>query len=189
MLAFDVINLEQHRALQQNAAKVYLPRFCGSHLLIISWPSSSCKLLKLNRQILKLERHVTYREQTTETCSNRQKIQKCARPISKSANFLSRRDFDNYTSGKIKPPTIKDTLFLRSGSATSNRFWPKNRSNRKQTIKPCLTGSRIAWIELAISSDFRITVASLCGLKSSAWEEPPRSIFQCSNLSRPHGRS
>lgn len=141
MLAFVVINLEQHRALQQNAAKVYLPRFCGSHLLLISWPSSSCKLLKLNRQILKLERHVTYREQTTETCSN------------------------------------------------PNRFWPKNRSNRKQTIKPCLTGSRIAWIEIAISSDFRITVASLCGLKSSAWEEPPRSIFQCSNLSRPHGRS
>src|SRR5580658_4198341 len=25
----------------------------------------------------------------------------------------------------------------------SNRFWSRNRSRRKQTIKPCLTGSRI----------------------------------------------
>ncbi len=29
-------------------------------------------------------------------------------------------------------------------SDISNRFWPKYRSYRKQTIKPCLTGSRIA---------------------------------------------
>jgi hypothetical protein len=27
-------------------------------------------------------------------------------------------------------------------SGISNRFWPKNRSYRKQTIKPCLTGAR-----------------------------------------------
>jgi hypothetical protein len=29
-------------------------------------------------------------------------------------------------------------------SDKSNRNWPANRSYRKQTIKPCLTGSRIA---------------------------------------------
>ena len=31
---------------------------------------------KLNRQIPELERHVKYRKQTAETCSNRQKLQK-----------------------------------------------------------------------------------------------------------------
>jgi|SRR5580698_8976644 hypothetical protein len=26
----------------------------------------------------------------------------------------------------------------------SSQFWPKNRNHRKQTIKPCLTGSKLA---------------------------------------------
>jgi hypothetical protein len=33
---------------------------------------------------------------------------------------------------------------MGGNSANSNRFWPKNRSCRKQTSKPCLTGARIA---------------------------------------------
>ena len=32
----------------------------------------------------------------------------------------------------------------RAPSRISNRFWIKNRSHRKQTIKPCLAGSRFA---------------------------------------------
>jgi len=34
----------------------------------------------------------------------------------------------------------------------SNRFWSKNRSYRKQTSKPSLTGTRIAYIESKLSS-------------------------------------
>ena len=45
----------------------------------------------------------------------------------------------------------------------SNRFWPKNRSYRKQTIKPCLTGSRI---------DIR------------RFEIPPHSVAQRSGFSK-----
>jgi hypothetical protein len=45
-------------------------------------------------------------------------------------------------------PTTKDSLkterIFRSGHATSDWYWPKNRSYRKQAIKPCLTGTRIA---------------------------------------------
>ena len=33
-----------------------------------------------------------------------------------------------------------------------NRFWPKNRSYREQMTKPCLTGTRIACLELQLSS-------------------------------------
>ena len=35
--------------------------------------------------------------------------------------------------------------------AVSNRFWSKNRSYRKQTTKPCLTGTRIAQMESQLS--------------------------------------
>jgi len=53
---------------------------------------------------------------------------------------------------RLQPqPTSSRTLPAREKrietaqcSAISNRFWPKNRSYRKQTIKPRLTGSRIA---------------------------------------------
>jgi len=35
-------------------------------------------------------------------------------------------------------------------SDKSNRNWPKNRSHRKQTVKPCLTGARIAHSDLRL---------------------------------------
>jgi hypothetical protein len=45
-------------------------------------------------------------------------------------------------------PTAKGSLkterIFRSGHTTSDPYWPKNRSYRKQAIKPCLTGTRIA---------------------------------------------
>ena len=45
------------------------------------------------------------------------------------------------------PASSRQPITERSSrriSGISNRFWPKNRSYRKQTIKPLLTGSRFA---------------------------------------------
>ena len=44
-----------------------------------------------------------------------------------------------YQAGSSHSP-----LATRHCSHISNRFWPANRSCRKQTIKPCLTGARTA---------------------------------------------
>jgi hypothetical protein len=45
---------------------------------------------------------------------------------------------------KSRPTASSDTI--------SNRFWSKSRSYRKQTIKPCLPGSRIAYQAIAARS-------------------------------------
>jgi hypothetical protein len=42
-------------------------------------------------------------------------------------------------------PTTKNPREIMQFSRISNRFWAKNRSYRKQTIKPCLTGARTAF--------------------------------------------
>jgi hypothetical protein len=58
----------------------------------------------------------------------------------------------------------------------SNRlFWPTNRSYRKQTIKPCLTGSRTAFKTFRFSRDFSAQPFA------PATKSPTRS--------RPYGRS
>ncbi len=51
-------------------------------------------------------------------------------------------------------PTTKNSHENMQVSAISNRFWPKNRSYRKQKTKPCLTGSRIARCEVPFLRDF-----------------------------------
>jgi hypothetical protein len=188
MLAFDVINLEQYRALQQNAARAHLPEFSGSELPLIARSSSSCKLAKLNRQIPKLERHVTCRKQTTETCSNRQKLQKRLRPISRPAGLSSERDFDTSATRKIGLPPRENEAFLRSAHTVSTRFWSKNRSYRKQTTKPFLSGATTACSETAFRSNFRISAASL-GDQLRFRPEAPEPTSQCPNLSRSYGRS
>jgi hypothetical protein len=43
-------------------------------------------------------------------------------------------------AGEFRPRMVQPDAQL---SRISNRNWPKNRSDRKQTIKPCLTGARI----------------------------------------------
>ena len=43
-------------------------------------------------------------------------------------------------AGEFRSPMVQRDAQL---SDISNRNWPKNRSDRKQTIKPCLTGARI----------------------------------------------
>jgi hypothetical protein len=150
MLAFRVIQIEQQRALQQNAAKLLLP---NSSLLTQLSPART--IAKPNRQI---------------------------------SDPSSDGDFANPRWRKTPPPTLKREPFSQTGCTTFNRFWPKNRSYRKQTIKPCLTGARMHFRETAFSSNFRIFVAALSdGLRfhSEALETLPQS----SNLSGTYGRS
>jgi hypothetical protein len=108
MLPFRVDRIEQHRALQQNAAKLHLPPFP----LATKLPFER-KLTKLNRQI-------------PDPLSDR----------------LSRRDFANVSAQNMGCLTQKNETVLAKWAPTSNRFWVKNRSHRKQTTKPCLTGTR-----------------------------------------------
>jgi len=188
MLAFDVINLEQHRALHQNAAMAHLPEFPGSELLLIARSSSACKLSKLNRQIPELKRRVTYRKQTVQTCSNRQRIQKRLRPISKPTNFSSERDFDTSATRKVDVPPTENEALLQSAHTISTRFWSKSRSCRKQTTKPFLPGATTACSETAFRSIFRISAVAL-GDQLMLCSEAPERPSQSSNLARPYGRS
>jgi|ERR1700722_8062831 len=57
---------------------------------------------------------------------------------------LSPQNFAVYAIRNTEHPTPKNEPFSQGESTVSNRFWVKNRSYRKQTIKPLLTGSRIA---------------------------------------------
>jgi hypothetical protein len=188
MLAFDVINLEQYRALQQNAARAHLPEVPGSKLPLIVRSSCGSKLLKLNRQIPELKHPVTHRKQTTQTCSNRQILQKRLRQISKSTSSSSARDLDISATQKMDLPATVNEAVLAKWAPTSNRQWLTNRSYRKQTIKPCLTEARTHIRETAFSCNFQISAAALsCELRFRS--EAPRTISQSSNLSETYGRS
>jgi hypothetical protein len=188
MLAFDVINLEQHRALQQNAERVYLRHSHGSELPLIARPSSGCKPSKLNRQIPVLNRPVTRRKQTTETCSNRQKFQKRSRLFSKSTSSSSARDLEASATRKMDLPPRENEAFLQSSHTISTRFWSKSRSYGKQRTKPFLPGATTACSETAFRSNFRISAASL-GDQLMLCSEAPEPRSQSSNLSRNYGRS
>jgi hypothetical protein len=187
MLAFDVIKLEQHRALQQNAARVYLPEF-RSELSLIARSSSGPTLTKLNRQIPEFKRRVTFRKQTTETCSNRQKIEKRLRPIPESTSFSSARDLGTSPARKMELLSTKNEAVLAKWAPTSNRNWSANRCYRKQTIKPCLTGTRMHFRETAFRGNFRISAAPPSD-ELRLRSEAPETLFQSSNLSETYGRS
>jgi hypothetical protein len=188
MLAFDVINLEQHRALQQNAARAHLQKFRGTELPLVVRSSCSPKLSKLNRQIPELKRRVTYRKPTTDTRSNRQKLQKDSRAISRAASLSSARDLDTSTTRKMEPLAAKNEAILAKWAPTSNRKWRANRCYRKQTIKPCLTEARTHFRESAFCRDFQISAAARSDqlMFRSEASEP---LFQSSNLSETYGRS
>jgi len=170
MLPFGVIQLEQRRAFHENITRLCLPEFRYSELSLAAQSSSGPKLLKLNRQIPELKHGVTYRKQTTATCSNRQKIQKRLRPISRPTSLFSARDFTSSESRNAACLMREIEPFSRSGCTTSNRFWVKNRSHRKQTIKPYLTGSRFAHREFRESAKsnplFGLFFAPISGAKS-----------------------
>ena len=165
MLAFDVIKLEQHRALQQNAARVYLPEF-RSELSLIARSSSGPTLTKLNRQ----------------------KIEKRLRPIPESTSFSSARDLGTSPARKMELLSTKNEAVLAKWAPTSNRNWSANRCYRKQTIKPCLTGTRMHFRETAFRGNFRISAAPPSD-ELRLRSEAPETLFQSSNLSETYGRS
>jgi hypothetical protein len=182
-----VIQIEQHRALHQNAAKVSLRDFHRSELPLIVRFLSGRKLSKLNRQIPELQYSVTCRNQTTETCSNRRKFQKRLRRISHSTSLVSARDFASGALRRIKTPAIKNAPFLQTGHATSNRKWAKSRCYRKQKIKPSLTEARTAFRETAFGSNLLILGAALSqGFRPS--RQASCAFSKRLNLSRSHGR-
>jgi hypothetical protein len=108
MLPFRVTQIEQHRALQQNATKPYLP-----HLLPATKLLSEREFARANRQI--------------------------ANPV---PDRSSRRDFTIVSAQNMACLKQKNEAVLAKWAPTSNRFWVKNRSYRKQITKPCLTGTR-----------------------------------------------
>ena len=57
---------------------------------------------------------------------------------------LSERVSAGCDSQNTRRPTKKNEALWRRWSPTSNRFWVKNRSYRKQMIKPFLAGVRTA---------------------------------------------
>src|SRR5580704_3091065 len=188
MLAFGVINLEQHRALQQNTARARHPELSGLELPLIARSSRGLKLSKLNRQIPELKHPVTCRKQTKETCSNRQKIQKRSHLFSKSTGSSWAPDLDTSATRKMEPLATKNEAILEKWSPTSNRKWRANRCYRKQTIKPCLTEARTHFRESAFCRDFQISAAAPSD-QLVLHSEVPRTSFQSSNLSRTYGRS
>jgi hypothetical protein len=58
---------------------------------------------------------------------------------------LSERVSAGCDSQNTSRPTKKNEALWQRWSPTSNRFWVKNRSYRKQMIKPFLTGARTAF--------------------------------------------
>jgi len=135
MLPFGVIQTEQYRALQQNAAKLYLPHFP----LATKLPSER-KLAKLSRQI-------------PDPLSNRS----------------SRRDSANVSTQNMGCFTQKNEAVLAKWAPTSNRFWPTNRSYRKQIIKPCLTGTRT---HIRLSLNFTKIAQDFATFESQSAELP-----------------
>jgi len=88
---------------------------------------------------LPTEFRATHRKQTTE------KFLTGARTHIRIFNFSP---FTTQNLAQLIQPHRYQTNPKRSKNCTSsrisNRFWSKNRSHRKQTIKPSLTGSRFA---------------------------------------------
>lgn len=77
-----------------------------------------------------------------------------ANPTSPKSPWSLQRPVSSDTSPAKNPADHRPTIYqagsshsplaTRHCSHISNRFWPANRSCRKQTIKPCLTGARTA---------------------------------------------
>src|ERR1700730_4731314 len=93
-------------------------------------------------RVIQIEQHPTLQQKAAElylTASSHLTKLSCERNIPQRP---SRRDFASSAHQNTASPTRKKELFSQSGCATSNRNGSKNRSYRKQTIKPCLTESQ-----------------------------------------------
>jgi hypothetical protein len=155
MLPFRVTQIEQHRALQQEAATLFLPEICRPEFSRATRSSSGRKHPKLNRQIPELDHAVTLRKQTAETCSNGQKIEKCLRTFSAFISFLPAQVFAVSNSRNMGRSTRENERISQSGFSTStrlaqsdfregfgvrnyisNRLWPKTEGTENKPLNP-----------------------------------------------------
>ena len=145
MLPFRVIQIEQHRALQQSASRPFFPnssepvsqlRFSSGHDFsrAVTDPNSEW-LQPLRDRICNLN---AGRSLLTElpfdrnfAASNRQ-----------IPDLLPGPDFESISSRNTVCLMQKNEGALAQWAPTSNRKWTKNRCYRKQTTKPCLTEAR-----------------------------------------------
>ena len=129
MLASLVIKLEQHRVLQQSAAKHSFPKFpLITRLSPEGGPAN---------QISKFSPWRTSASLLAQ------------RPPRADEGFAwHNRDFAGSDYRTTERPMRENETFSQSGHTTSNRDWSKYRSYRKQMIKPCLTGARTSFYEI-----------------------------------------
>jgi len=183
MLPLRVTQIEQHRALQQNATKPYLPHFLPATKLLserefaranrqiadplpdrssrrdftIVSAQNTCCLTQKNQPVLAKWAPTSNRKWPANRCYRKQitkprltEARTHIRPARRGGLSLIftkiAHDFATVESQSTDLQELEKRRFLQSGS-TSNRFWPKNRSYRKQMIKPCLTGTRIARLD------------------------------------------
>ena len=69
----------------------------------------------------------------------------CSTPVA-----IHPRHFTRNAAARRQLAQLKKRVETVQFSGISNRFWPKNRSYRKQTIKPLLTGARTAISDLRL---------------------------------------
>jgi hypothetical protein len=140
MLPFGVIQIEHHRALQQKAAPLFLPEICRPEFPLLNRSSTGSRHAKLDRQI--------------------------ADPV---PDRSSRRAFTIVSAQNKCCLTQKNDPVLPKWASTSNRNWTKNRGCRKQTTKPCLTGTRT---HIRLSPNFAKTAHDFATFESENTELP-----------------
>jgi hypothetical protein len=140
MLPFGVIKIEQHRAIQQKPAPLFLPNICRPEFPLLNRSSTGSRHAKLDRQI--------------------------ADPV---PDRSSRRAFTIVSAQNTCCLTQKNDPVLPKWASTSNRNWTKNRSYRKQTTKPCLTGTRT---HIRLSPNFAKTAHDFATFESENTELP-----------------
>ncbi len=140
MLPFGVIQIEHHRVLQQKAAPPFLPEICRPEFPLLNRSSTGSRHAKLDRQI--------------------------ADPV---PDRSSRRAFTIVSAQHTCCLTQKNDPVLPKWASTSNWNWTKNRSYRKQTTKPCLTGTRT---HIRLSPNFAKTAHDFATFESENTELP-----------------
>src|ERR1700728_166892 len=144
MLPFRVIQIEQHRALQQNVSRPFLRSSSESvsQLRFSSGHDFSRAVIDPNSERLQPPRDRIHDFNAggsllTEPPSDRN----FATPNRQIPDLLPGPDFASISSRNTGLRHKNESVFAK-WAPTSNRFWVKNRCYRKQTTRPCLTGAR-----------------------------------------------
>jgi hypothetical protein len=151
MLPFRVIQIEQHRALQQSATGLLPP-----HPFRLAAPPPGRDFSKPNCQIPDLvsgraftsissrntvclmQKHEGALAQWAPTSNRKWTKNRCHRKQRTKPCLTGAR-----THIKVSLNSTRIAQKSELGNYISNRFWDKNRCYRKQRTKPCLTGARM----------------------------------------------